>query len=530
MLAAAGFSPSAALAAEQVEQDVQAVQVTPQATTAAQPLQLEAQTRSAQNGWVIENGERYWYDYGVRAESKEVYDPGSDAWYWFDADGTMAHDKDVYLPAGNKWVRYDSAGHMVKGEDCRYGGWYYFDEVTGEMAKGVKLIEAPEGWKWVYYDATTGQMAHGEAYLSYDEYHTGWYLFDEVSGAIRYGWQCPAGAKWVYYNAVTGQMTYSEQFVPAQGSFPSGWYCFDEVTGERVIGWKWFGASGGKLVYYDPQSQGVMSHGVMKDCYGITYQFDEVTGGLLSGVVTINVGVSMNTFASLQGVASSCVTLEGWNDGNQNMNLLKFADLRRSANTVTAQQLDAFIDSTERGRTGSLHGHGQDVLDAANAYGIDAVYLLSHAIVESGWGTSALASGEHWNQHTFNGVEYPAGNYYNFFGWGAFDSNAYNGGMNYAQVNGWSSARAALLGGAKVISGGYMHSGRVIGSLGVDCSQKTLYEMRFDPLYTAASGVRSTHEYATDPQWAATIASVMASFYRQSDASADYSFAIPVFS
>ena len=55
-------------------------------------------------GWVTQDGEYYWFDSGIMARSKEIYDPGSDAWYWLDADGTMAHDKDVYLSSGNKWV------------------------------------------------------------------------------------------------------------------------------------------------------------------------------------------------------------------------------------------------------------------------------------------------------------------------------------------------------------------------------------------------------------------------------------------
>ena len=68
-------------------------------------------------GWVNANGNKYWFDSGVMARSKEIFDPGSDAWYWLDADGTMAHDKDVYQHSnGGKWVRYDANGHMIKGE------------------------------------------------------------------------------------------------------------------------------------------------------------------------------------------------------------------------------------------------------------------------------------------------------------------------------------------------------------------------------------------------------------------------------
>ena len=82
-------------------------------------------------GWVNANGNKYWFDSGVMARSKEIFDPGSDAWYWLDADGTMAHDKDVYQHSnGGKWVRYDANGHMIKGEQystkAGHVGWYVF--------------------------------------------------------------------------------------------------------------------------------------------------------------------------------------------------------------------------------------------------------------------------------------------------------------------------------------------------------------------------------------------------------------------
>lgn len=81
-----------------------------------------------------------------------------------DANGSVARNKDVYLQSnGGKWVRYDAAGHMVKGEDYRYGAWYYFDTTTGAMAKGITHVPS-NGGKWVYYDLTTGKMLYGERY------------------------------------------------------------------------------------------------------------------------------------------------------------------------------------------------------------------------------------------------------------------------------------------------------------------------------------------------------------------------------
>ena len=61
---------------------------------------------------------------------KEVYDPQTDAWYWFEADGTMARDKDVFIVLNadgtGKWTRYDSDGRMVKGESSKTGSMVLF--------------------------------------------------------------------------------------------------------------------------------------------------------------------------------------------------------------------------------------------------------------------------------------------------------------------------------------------------------------------------------------------------------------------
>ena len=89
-------------------------------------------------------GKKYWFDDGVAAKDKEVYDSVSNGWYWFDADGTMATNKDANLPDGTplgKWVRYDENGHMIKGWDKQNGNTYYFDMITGAMAKGITEID-----------------------------------------------------------------------------------------------------------------------------------------------------------------------------------------------------------------------------------------------------------------------------------------------------------------------------------------------------------------------------------------------------
>ena len=186
--------------------------------------------------WVTKNGQKYWRDSdGSLARSKEIYDPESNAWYWIDSDGTMAHDKDVYLRSnGGKWVRYDSNGHMVKGEDYRYGGWYYFDVTTGAMAKGISYVPS-NGGKEVCYDRVTGKMLYGEQYVDYDRKIAGWYLFDRNTGAMTYGdvYLRSNGGKWVRYDRSSGKMVKGLQ------KQDGAWYYFDETTGAMAHGRTW---------------------------------------------------------------------------------------------------------------------------------------------------------------------------------------------------------------------------------------------------------------------------------------------------
>ena len=134
--------------------------------------------------WRERNGAKYWYEGGIRQgydpdnkayRGKEIYDPGSDAWYWLDNDaqGKMAVSKDVYQeslagewgaiagPDGKRygqWVRYDENGHMIKGWQTTDAGTYYFDLTYGTMAKGNATI----GGKNYYFDIVTGILQNNE--------------------------------------------------------------------------------------------------------------------------------------------------------------------------------------------------------------------------------------------------------------------------------------------------------------------------------------------------------------------------------
>ena len=246
------------------------------------------------NGWVEENGKKYWYEKGVKqgttGRGKEIYDPDSDAWYWLDAvqGGAMTVSKDVYQesaagqwadkPDGTgKWVRYDENGHMVKGWQTTDKGTYYFDLITGAMAKGAGDIDgvpcafdeytgiALDG-QWLtikgadfWYEKGVRQGLDGRGKEIYDPASDAWYWLDSVDQGKK------ATSKDVYQESEAGQW--------ADRADGTGKWVRYDAQGHMIKGW-----SADKRYYFDP-IYGTMAKGdAVID--GRTYHFDKNTGVL----------------------------------------------------------------------------------------------------------------------------------------------------------------------------------------------------------------------------------------------------------
>ena len=166
-------------------------------------------------GFCQEGGKNYWYEDGKRQgvygdpknitdliygyeRGREIFDPESNGWYWLDAvyDGAAAFNKEVWMPylfqedlktgqnREGKWVRYDGKGKMIKGwytvssyEDQmlypdQIGATYYYDNITGEMYKGVHEIE---GVKYAF-DAVNGRLLINASreYVCHEGYYGDW--------------------------------------------------------------------------------------------------------------------------------------------------------------------------------------------------------------------------------------------------------------------------------------------------------------------------------------------------------------------
>lgn len=188
------------------------------------------------NGWskqeIDGEVEERWFDDGIMAENHAFYDRDSDAWYWADDGGEIACGKDVFIPKdeahrenGGKWVRFTEDRKMVKGEGCQNGNWYYFDPITGEMAKGEKYLDFDaDHTGWYYYDEITGIMFHGDTFMRSSGGK--WVRYDATSGKMIKGLQMYDGS-WYYFDPVTGAMAHGNAFVPEWGT--THW--FDSITG-----------------------------------------------------------------------------------------------------------------------------------------------------------------------------------------------------------------------------------------------------------------------------------------------------------
>lgn len=194
------------------------------------------------------------------------------------------------------------------------------------------------------------------------------------------------------------------------------------------------------------------------------------------------------------------------NPSNASNNLgwyLQFMRLDTTLNMPASELNARFLNNK-----GSLKDTGAYFIQAADKYGLNEMYLMSHALHETGNGYSTLARGigvdskgnivrdnngniitDKNNPNVFEVV-------YNMFGYGAIDDDRSTpqnetliGGARTAFYEGWFSPGAAVVGGAKKISNSYIAGG-----------QNTLFKMKWDP-ETAGTG-KYGKQYATHIMWA----------------------------
>lgn len=86
-------------------------------------------------------------------------------------------------------------------------------------------------------------------------------------------------------------------------------------------------------------------------------------------------------------------------------------DILATRTPLTCAQIDGYLAAKQRGQ---LAGIGCAALTAQGIYGINASYIVAHAALETGWGTSRIARDKN-----------------NLFGWSAFDKSPYTSAKGF---------------------------------------------------------------------------------------------------
>lgn len=147
-----------------------------------------------------------------------------------------------------------------------------------------------------------------------------------------------------------------------------------------------------------------------------------------------------------------------WENPYQTMNL-------ETQSNLTATQINNFI-SQNAAANSVLQNTGQYFIEAQNTYGVNAQYLVAHAIIESAWGTSYFAT-----------------NRDNLFGYMAYTTNP-DAAATFRSIEYDINFQAWFVRNSYLNANGSFYNGANLDGMNVD--------------------------YATDPYWANSIARIMA--------------------
>src|SRR5699024_3532749 len=180
--------------------------------------------------------------------------------------------------------------------------------------------------------------------------------------------------------------------------------------------------------------------------------------------------------------------LKKYMDPNKNS---KFQHLRLDSRVnVSSTELNKILKNK-----GILKGKGKAFINGAKKHDVNEAYLIAHASIETGNGTSELSKG----------LKYKVKTVYNVYGIGAVDSDPVQEGAKKAYEEGWTTPEKAIEGGAKWIGKDYIHN---------EHKQNTLYKMRWNPNMSEGYAWK---QYATDIGWAHKQTKQIETIYNQLD-------------
>jgi beta-N-acetylglucosaminidase/glucan-binding YG repeat protein len=464
-------------------------------------------------GWIVDQGKKYYLNSSGQMVTGQKYIEGKP--YVFTASGALSTEKLTgwfrdgtivmyfnpdgsmhtgWLKDQNQWYYFNSNGEMVTGWVLSNNKWYYMNS-DGSMKTGFLVDrgstyylndngEMRIGWLTLgnnqYYFDTSGKMVTGKQVINGKTYN-----FSD-NGILNTG---PVITK-TQYNLTLQQMTDLEMNLnpPPQTDLYSNHKAYVSSL----------------YIQLDPtdKTKGVVT------ANGLNVREDPNTSAFIYG--TLSKGQSVTIVSTVKTTAGTwyeikyvtwrnakpadvATYLDPNNFSQDSPGYLQFLLLNKNAGT-SAADLNANI---LKGK-GILNGMGDAFIKASLQNNVNEIYLIAHALLETGNGSSKLANGVQIDTVDGKKLDKPV-TVYNMFGIGAFDTCPDSCGAQTAYKNGWFTPEKAIIGGAAFIGSSYINNPTT--------QQNTLYKMRWNP---ANPGY---HQYATDISWAANQVYTMKKIY-----------------
>ena len=165
----------------------------------------------------------------------------------------------------------------------------------------------------------------------------------------------------------------------------------------------------------------------------------------------------------------------------------------RTKSSVTAAQINAYIARNATSANSALYNKGSIFINAANKYGVNALYLAAHAIHESNFGKSTISLAKN-----------------NLFGYGAYDAAPFVGAVKFHTIESNIEFIAQMMKATYLNEGYWSYKGAYLGS--------TVKDGNGNKIDNKSGGMN--FYYASDSNWGKAIAKHMSSIldYSKEDA------------
>ncbi|MFC4800158.1 Ig-like domain-containing protein [Neobacillus sp. GCM10023253] len=363
------------------------------------------------------------------------------------------------LPAKG-FIDNPANGSTIKG-DIEVSGWY----LDPSGVSKIELLIDGNVWSEAQYGLSRTDV--GSAFPEYQNSNSGYKTVLKTKDLIN-------GQHTLTIRETGNNGSINQQSVLVNVQNPSPVGSIDSplsgstVKGEISINGWYLDMSGvSKIeVYVDGKLMGEAQYGSARsDVYKAFPEFQNGNSGYQFTFNTLQFSEGQHTLTVKEtgknGATSSLSNIIYIYNGNPYTQI----DLRKPANITAADIINFF---NQKRPDSPLKNYAQSFIDAQNKYGVNAQYLVAHAIWETGWGFSNLSLYKH-----------------NLFGYGAYDSCPFTCGYYFPNYGDSLNYQAFIVRQNYLNETGSYYNGPTLTGMNV--------------------------RYATDPNWANGIANLMLS-------------------